>query len=411
MVQSLANFDNALKDFYGPGLKNALNDSNPVLSQVARDKENIQGRKAVWAVQTGRSTSTGARAELATLPTADRQRFIQPSDTLAYLYHTIKVSGQAKHLTQNDRGSFARALEVEIKGAERDLKLDLARQMFNRAMTIDSRVINGAIARVNDASPSSPLAVNDLDGSTTLPSSIMRHFFVNMQVDFVTPATGAITRVAEPITAIDAANRTLSFDTLTSVADNDVIFRTGNFTTDAVDSEINGLGFLVGSQDYAGITVSSNPAWAALTAGSATTGISETLIDQAVEAVETDGNGDSPSLFVAEHAQRRKLASQMQAQKRYTNEVTLKAGWKGLELARGTLVVDRFCPSTSIFALTPSSLGWFVGLDWTWDEDDGKVLFKNATTDAIEARYKGYMNLECYERNANCIITAVEPTF
>src|SRR5690606_40036204 len=43
--------------------------------------------------------------------------------------------------------------------------------------------------------------------------------------------------------------------------------------------------------------------------------LSEALLDEAAEIVETDGSGDSmdDALFVVEHSQRRKLASLLQA--------------------------------------------------------------------------------------------------
>ena len=89
---------------------------------------------------TARSTSTGGRAELAALPSADRQRYSQAKENLAFLYHTIKVSGPAKQLTRNDTGSFVRALESEISGAEKDLKNDCARQAFGDAVTVNGVV-------------------------------------------------------------------------------------------------------------------------------------------------------------------------------------------------------------------------------------------------------------------------------
>lgn len=410
MAQSLANFDAALKDFYGPGLRNAINTSNPVLTEVTRDEENVQGRKAIWSLQSGRSGSTGARAEGGTLPTADRQRYLAPEDTLAYLYHTIKVSGQAKHLTKGDRGSFARALEAEIKGAERDLKNEVAREMFNQVKTINSALVNGVIATVNGVGSSPTFALDD-DGDALDPS-IMRHFFVGMPVDFVTPGTGAITR-STTITAIDFDNKTITVATGTSILDNDYVVRGGNYA--AGETEINGLRHLIGTSNYAGITASSNPVWNSVVLGSSTTGISEEIIERGVEKVETDGNGSTPTLFLTEHSQRRKLASVLQSQKRYEGrQTTLKAGWKGLDVAGGTLVVDRYCPTSKLFSLTPSDLGWFVGLDWTWDDDDrpGQFLYKALDdTDAVQARFKGYVNLEAYVRNSHAVTTLKVPTF
>jgi len=410
MPQSLAFFDAALKDNYGPGLRNALNNSHPILTEVHFNREDIVGRQAVWSVHAGRSTSTGNRAELAALPTADRQRYIAPRDDLAYMYHTVKVSGQAKHLTRNDTGAFLRALESELKGAEKDVKNDLARQMFNTAQTINAVLANGPLAQVNGA-PAANVITVDYFGSTA-PSNITRPFFVNEIIDAVTPGTGAISEAAMVVTAVGANGvPTITVDDDGATADDDYLFRQGNYASGS--NEINGLPFLIGTQNYAGITAASNPVWNGLTAGSSSVGVSEVLFEEAQEKVETDGDGSSPNLWISEQVQRRKLASQMQTQKRYEGrEMTLKAGWKGLQVAQGVLLVDRFCPATRIFGLTTAELEWFIGYDWTWDEDDGKVLYKALDgSDAIEARYKSYFNLEALVRNAHVTVTVAEPTF
>lgn len=402
MPQSLALFDAALKDDYGPGLRNALNNTNPVWTEISRNDEDIVGRQAVWALHSGRSTSTGGRAELATLPTADRQRFTQLRDDLAYLYHTIKVSGQAIHLTQGDDAAFARALETEIRGAEIDMKNDLARQSFGAAPTINSAVRTGTLGQITNVAA----AVFTMGN---LSDSEMRYFFVNESVDVINGTTAAV-RGTATITAINRTAKTVTVDAAPGgSANNDWLARAGSF-----DAEMNGLRHLISATSvYAGVDPATVPSWAAVAVGSTTTPISEVLLDQAIEGPETDGNGSTPTLYIFEHVQRRKLASTLQTQKRYEGrEMTLKAGWRGLQIAQGTLVVDRFCPTNDGFALTPAELARFVGLDFTWDTDDkGQVLFKTPTQDAVEARYKGYMNLEALTRNAHTRITVSTPSF
>lgn len=404
MPQSLANFDAALKDDYGPGLKNAVNNVNPILTEATRNDEDIVGRQAVWAVHTGRSNSTSARGELGTLASADRQRFSQMKEDLAYLYHTIKVSGQAKHLTQGDQGAFARALDTEIQGAETDLKNDVARQSFGQKVTANSALVSGVIGTLS----------TDPGTGTTLtfanePASVMRHFFVGMVLDFVDPSAGTVrSGGTRTVTAVSVSARTVTVSAAidAGIASGDFVTRTGN-----LDNEINGLRHLISTQAFANVDPATVPSWGALTFGSSTTGISEVIVDQAQEGVETDGNGETPELLIAEHSQRRKLASQLQAAKRYDGrQITLKAGWDGLQVARGTMVVDRYCPTTSVFAINPKYLVRFVGLDWSWDDDDGKILFKALDgSDAVEGRFKTYMNLVTTVRNAHSIITLADP--
>jgi len=407
MPQSVTNFDAALKDDYGPGLRESINNSNPVWTEASRNDEDIVGRQAVWSVHTSRSGSTGARSELSTLPTADRQRYSQAKENLAFLYHTIKVSGPAKQLTRNDTGSFLRALESEIDGAEKDLKNDCARQAFGDSVTVNSVVSTGIIAKVSGGTTTVPTLQSPSGGTFT--TSEMRYFFINEPVDVINGTTGAV-RGSSTISAKTPATPSVTFaGAIAGTTTNDFIVRSGSF-----NAEMHGLRAWVSSTGaIANIDPATVPTWASIAVGSSTTPISEVLLDQATEGVETDGDGGTPSLYIAEHSQRRKLASLLQAQKRYDGrEVTLKAGWVGLQVARGTLVADRFCPVGDAFAINPKQLVRFVGLDFTWDEDDGKVLYKALDgSDAIEARFKSYQNLVTPNRNSHCRISMSVPTF
>ncbi len=402
MPQSLTNFDAALKDNYGPGLKNAINNSNPVLTECAKNTEDIVGREAVWSVHTGRSTSSGAVAELAALPSADRQRYTQLREGLAYDYHTIKVSGQAKHLTRNDTGSFARALESEITGAEKDIKNNQARAVLNKGVTISGTVYSGSMGLVSNVA-SAVLTF----ATSTLPE--MRYFWKNQRVDIINPADATI-RGTGTVLSVDRTAKTVTLvAAVAGMATGDFVAREKSF-----GNEINGLRHLISATTvFAGIDPANVPEHASIATGSSTTAISEVFLDQLAEDTADDGNGDEPNLYISDKLQRRKLASMLTAQKRYDGkEVTLKAGWKGLQLAYGPLLADRFTPTTSVFAIHTPSLVRFVGLDWTWDEDDGKVLYKALDdSDAIQARYKSYHQLVVTNRNSHGIGTLAEPTF
>ena len=409
MPQSLSNLDAALKDDYGPGLRESVNNSNPVWTEATRNDEDIQGRQAVWAVHTARSTSTGARAELSTLPSADRERYSQAKQTLAFLYHTIKVSGPSIALTRGDDGAFVRALEAEIDGAEKNLKVDCARQAFGDVVTVNSIVQTGVLATVTSDTGTVTTLGSPTEDETAISAAEMRYFFVGMSVDYLSGTTGAL-RGTVVLTAVDRVNGTItSAASPAGTTDEDVISRQGSF-----GAEMLGLRALVkDTGTIANISPTTVPTWAAIKVGSSTTAISEVLFDQATEGVETDGDGSTPNLYFCEHAQRRKLASILQAQKRYDGkQVTLQAGWNGLQLARGVLIADRFCPTNTAFAITPKELVRFVGQDFQWDDRDGKIL-KPAFdgSDAVEARYLAYQQLMTTNRNSHTLISMATPTF
>lgn len=414
MPQSLTNFDNALKENYGPGLRNAVNNSNVVWAEAITNTDDIIGEEAVWSVHSGRSNSTGARAELAALPTADRQRHIKARRGLTYQYHTIKVSGPAKHLTRGDEGAFARALETEVKAGERDMKNDMSRQVFGQGLTVNS--VAGTTGVIGT------LSADPVTGTTLTfaneDESVMRHFFVGMLIAVINPADGTARAgsTAIEVASVDKSARTVEVTAAlnAAIASGDYVVKSSSDGGNSLGDEIDGLRLIINdSGTYAGIDPTTNPVWKAATAGSTTTGVSEVVFDEAAEVVETDGSGDTPELFVAEFVQRRKLASLLQAQKRYEGrDMTLTSGWKGLSLARGTLVADRYCPTTYFFGLYQPELQKFVGLDFQWDEDDGKVLYKALDgSDAVEARFKGYVQLAATVRNAHVKGRLSAPSF
>jgi hypothetical protein len=412
MPQSLVNFDNALKETYGPGLRNAVNGSNVVWAEAVKNEDDLIGEEAVWSIHSGRSNSTGARGELATLPTADRQRHLKARRGLTFQYHTIKVSGPSKHLTRGDEGAFARALETEIKGAEKDLKNSMSRQVFGQAVTVNGALRTGVIATLSaDPGASADFVFANED------ESVMRHFYPGMLLDVINPADGT-DRAGSPVEvlSVNKSTRTVTMTAAANaaVASGDMVVQASSDGGNSLDKEIDGLRYLISaSGSYAGIDPATNPVWKAISVGSTTTGVSEVIFDEAQETVETDGDGSTPELFVAEHVQRRKLASLLQAQKRYDGrDMTLTSGWKGLQIAQGSLVADRYCPTTYAFALTRSEINKFVGLDFQWDEDDGEVLYKALDgSDAVEARFKGYVNLAATLRNAHAVIRLSSPSF
>lgn len=413
MPQNLTNFDNALKETYGPGLRNGVNNSNVVWAEAVKNTEDLIGEEAVWSIHSGRSNSTGARAEGAALPTADRQRHIKARANLTFQYHTIKVTGPAKHLTKGDEGAFARALETEIKQGEKDMKNDMSRQVFGQVATVNSVATTTGVIGTLSTDPGTGTTLTFANED----ESVMRHFFVGMLVAVINPSDGAIRTGSSAIevTAVSKSARTLTVSAAlnAAIASGDFVVKSSSDGGTGLGKELSGLRYLIGSADYAGITVSSNPVWAANAAGSTTTGVSEVLFEEASEVVETDGDGSTPDFFIVEHVQRRKLASLLQAQKRYDGkDMTLTSGWKGLAIAQGALFADRYCPTTYGFGLTKAEIQKFVGLDFEWDEDDGKVLYKALDgSDAVEARFKGYVQLAATTRNSHVAIRLSSPSF
>lgn len=399
-----------MKDDYGPGLKTSINNRSAVWANVAVNDEDIQGRQAVWSIHTQRSGSTGARGDGGVLPTAGAQGYNEVRDNLAALYHTIKVTGPSIHLSQNDSGSFTRALESELKGGEKDFGNDCARQAFNQAIDIGGTLYLGALTGT-----ATTLVSTTSFTFGNAAQSTLRYFFKGMPVDIVSAA--GVVLSSTTVVSVDETTKIVVVAANTAGgATGDYLARQGNFAAASTwGYEMNGLPYLLSpSLTYANLSVSTAPSWAGNAIGSSTTGISDTIFKRANTKVNTNGDGGDINLWIAEPDQEDKLGQVNLAQRRTDGKtVTLPSGWKGIELQRGTLVTDKYCPTTQVFGINTEEIARFVGLDFTWD-DTGKtsVIYKALDgSDAVEARFKAYQNLEATNRNSHVIITLQAPSF
>lgn len=405
MAADLTTLNDILKEDYILGLRSAINNASPVITEIRRNEEDFVGREYVWPVHDSRNSGVGGRAENEAMPTAGNQGYDDARQRLKYLYATVKLSGPALHLTKNDRGAFIRGLDSEMRGVEKDLKNDVCRQVFGRdSNENDATVRTGTLAVLQTDAGADNVA--DLDTATT--AAEMRYFFIGMKVDIVS-AAGVAVVTNRGITAIDTAAKTVTLDgaAFTTTA-GDVIVRNGSF-----NDEILGLRVLI--NDATGDAVSGTaktihnissatvPLWASVKTGSSTTPISEDLIESTWDKVATDGDGGEPRLWVMAYEQRRALSNKLAALKRFdTNVFELKAGWRALQLSRGHAVVDRYCPDNDAWLIAQDELVWAVGLDFTFDEDDGQVLFKAFDdSDAVQARIKAYVQLVATNRNSH----------
>lgn len=423
MPQSRTNFDEALKELYEVGLRNAINETSFVLQEVTRraDRVNFQGREAVWAVHVRRSNSTGARAELGTVPNPDRQGYNNAREQTRTVIHTIKLSREVIASSQSSMGAFVNAMTAESRGAEVDLKNQYGRMLYGQARQqadTTTTLRTGVIANVNGAPAANVITLDNLreGNAESLTDAEMRYFFPGMLIDAVDPADGSVDEAAMEIVSVDFANRTITVDDDGATADNDWICVSGNY-----NNEFPGLRVLIndaaGDQPDGtntvpihGLSSATQSLWASQKVGSTTTPISEILLDEAFDTVITDGDGEGFSTILGSFEQRRTLANQMQAQKRFDGRMrTLVAGFDGLDLARGTFVAERYCPGRDMFGINWSQLLWFVLEDFQWDQEDGKVLFKTSNQLAYEARFFGMHTLGVANRNSHVRIVLELP--
>lgn len=403
MALTLSLADAALKEDYQPELREQLNNAFPFLSQIESTSKNVEGRRAVLSLHTGRNSGTGSRAEGGTLPTAGSQGYTEERVGLKYLYGRMQINGPVIRAMMSDSGSFVRAVESETKGLYNDLYFNYSRQIFNDSTQ--------SIAQCGTTT-SATLVV--LAADTTAVQ--MRQFFVGQVVDIGT--TGSPSTVVSGAT-ISAVDKTASPPTIT--IDSSVTTSSSHYVTvsGSAGNEITGLREIVAEDGTLfNVNPSSVPVWKSYrsqgasggsgfnsgTNRNATSLVFETAIDEI--GIES---GKAPNLIVTSHGVIRNYAAQLQGQRRYMgSDMDLKAGFSNVVVSAGAvtlpLMAERFAPANAAFIVNTDELCEHKSSDWEFMQEDGAVLNRVPNADAYEATMFRYSELTTSQRNAHGVV-------
>lgn len=126
----LSTYDTVLKDFYLPAIQDQLNHGNILSDVLDVNEEDVSGRKALIDIHYQRNSGVGARSDVEALPDAGAQKHIQATVPMHYIYGRISVTGPTIAATRDERGAYARALDIEILGVVRDLQKEVNRMYW-----------------------------------------------------------------------------------------------------------------------------------------------------------------------------------------------------------------------------------------------------------------------------------------
>jgi hypothetical protein len=399
MPLTLQTADAALKEDYQPAIREQLNNTVFLLTQIERNNKDIEGRRAVLSLHVTRNSGVGARAEGGTLPAPGNQGYVEERIPLRYNYARIKVSGPAIRAMRSDRGSFVRAVDSETRGAVTDLRRDVNRQLFGTS--------DGVIAACGTTSSS---ATVQLDAATT--ASQMRQFEIGMKVDIGTVASPTAVVAGATIVAVNSSAKTITIDSAVTTSSSHRVFRAGSGGAGANQKELTGLQTIVAASGALfNVDPATYPVWASYVDSNGGTGrnFTETLAAKVIHEVSIR-SGQDVNLFITSDGVQRNFANQLTSLKRFVNSVDLRGGYKGLEVTAGgnmgpvALVWDRDCPNGKCFALNTSHLTQYEMSDWEWMEEDGAVLSRVSGEDAYEAVLFKYHELATDQRNAHALI-------
>lgn len=386
----------ALKDVYLPVVRDQLNRSNWLLSQIEKNTTDFEGNRAVLSLHVGRNPGIGFRADGADLPTAGKQARTTSYVSMRYSYGRIEVTGPTIKTMKSNKGSFVRAVESEMKGVVNDLKRDWSRVLFGEG--------NGKIATCGTTSAATTVVL-----ASTTTDAALRVLEEGAVIDIGTVASPTSVASARTVVSVDKTAKTIVISgAAVTTAATDFIFRSGSGGTDI---EAVGLRQIVSQSDdnFQGVDTGNYPLWRAgsvVDAGTAAT-LTDTLLEESLDEIDVV-SGEMPDIIVTTHGVLRNYAASLKDNKRFSNTVTLKGGFKAVSIdtPAGSINVmrDRDVPNGYAFLLNTSHLTLFVLSDWEWMDDDGAVLSRVSNKDAYEATFYKYANLATDQRNAHGLI-------
>ena len=401
--------DAVLKEFYLPGIRSILNNQVFLLSQIETNSEDIEGRRAVLAINTGRNQGVGARAEMGTLPDAGHQGYNEERVPLKYNYGRIQLSGPVIRSMGSDRGSFTRAIQSETQGVTRDLRNDVNRQLY--AGTV------GTIAVLNAAASGNTATV------TNATATQMRQLQVGMYIDIGTAANPTATASNRQITSVNTTAGTFVFNgAAVAITAADIVTRTGSGGTGAAQKEITGLATqIAASGSLWNIDPASVPNWVSYVDanGGTNRAVTETMFIKAAQEVNIN-SGEEINLWVTTAGVTRSYGALLTSLKRFNDPVQLRGGYAGLDLSNinqgntgsntVAMVFDKDCQGNTAYGLTTRRFQWYKMSDWEFMEEDGAVLSRVPNVDGYEGTLFLYAELATDGRNAHAKVADLTET-
>ena len=392
-------YDDALRINYQPAIRAQFPKKSVLLNNIEKgDAKNIDatGRFAQITLQKAQHPSVGAKAEGKPLPNKSYSRLETTEVYIKMNYGRIELSGPVMRAGKSNRGAVMDAMESETKSVTNAFRNDINRQLACGNGQGILALLNGGSQTTTwtlDSVLGIAFATGAL-GSATCPT---KYITAGMEVDVGDATTyTTIDVTAATVTTVDS-NVQITGSTLSGMDDNGFLMR-----HDAAASEMMGLRGIIddsGQLDaLQGITRSTagNGYWKSSVVDKGTAAapsdLSESFMLEAASLSES--NDGETSFILTTFGVRDSFAKILSADKRFSNTLELKGGFKGLTFNDDIPVVaDKDCTPYTMYFVDKSTLELYEMSPITWGDEDGSVLSRVQNYDAYEAFMYWYSNL------------------
>ena len=419
--QSFTAVEDILKEWYAPAIVNQIYVKSPVWSQVKKSSKGVSGKRVYIPLRHTLSEAVGGNISgIHTLPTPNRVQYDSTYIWQKRNYGRVRVDGYGIEASKG-KGGWIDLFAGETRAIAESFAIDIDQQVMGRG--------TGILGLSEGTLATRTVTVDDPHGIYPAEATPTYMWFrKGMLIDTHAQAAGAVVDNDLEIDSIDPANSTITFTSGSGApaqyADGDYFTRanTGSFSSGAtiVDAHATGNGVIMGIDrivdddsalqtadmtTFQGITASgtSNVWWRAQRMRTSSTILTEMKIQEDLDQIEQNTDGDAPNLALTTYALRNKLIEIVKSD-RMIDTLQLVGGWEAIKYRGGSvslpIMVHKFCPTGYIYYLNLKYLTFYTLKKLSWDSKGGGIVKPVANQDEFEAWFKMFGNLGVDKRNA-----------
>jgi len=357
---TMQTFDTALKDIYEAPVRDQINIGSGVfLSKVEQTSRDIEGGRRVYKIAPyGVNGGTGSGSDTQPLPVSGGNKYVPFISTIKSIRGVIKFTDQVMRASRSNRAAFESAMESEQEGLLKSAKFTYGRQSY----------LNGTGICTMCKATNNSVVVN---------VESTQYLIEGMTIDIVDAATGTPVTNGEKrrIAAVNrvGANRTIVLEGTQGVTTTSAhaIVEQGSW-----NQELTGMeAVFAQSGKLYGLDKANYP-WLIPYVNDLQNGAidDQTIIDT-INFVE-EYRGSNINLIIANPAVESEYYKYLESTKRSVNTTVLEGGYKSLAVCGRPMVKDRFVKPgcMKLIDTTQWKMHTMDGGDWSWLDEDGKIL-------------------------------------
>lgn len=363
---TMQTFDTALKDIYEEPMRDQINIGSGIfLAKVEQTSKDIEGGRRVYKIAPyGVNGGTGSGSDTQALPVSGGNLYAPFISGIKSIRGVIKFTDQVMKASRSSRAAFLSAMESEQDGLLKSARFTYGRQSYLDGTGICTRC-------------------DETDNDVVVNVESTQYLIEGMIIDIVDangdPITDGEQRRIVAVNRIgDQKSIVLDGTKGVTTTSANAIVEQGSFKQELTGMEAvfaqNGSLYGLDKSKYPWLV----PYRHDLAAGvqdQENSAIDDQTIVDTINFVE-EYRGSNINLLIANPAVESEYYKYLEATKRSVNTTTLEGGYKSLSVAGRPMVKDRFVKPGCLKLLdtTQWKMHTLDGGDWSWLDEDGKIL-------------------------------------